>query len=92
MVQENGSQSFKKIAWSVDGRSNSNEPFNRSGVSQDSKRDELFKQATDNAGYAVYTYTLPADVPAGSYQVVIQLYENESDLYPYKTLSIYYEN
>ena len=92
VVQENGSQSFKKIAWSVDGRSNSNEPFNRSGVSQDSKRDELFKQATDNAGYAVYTYTLPADVPAGSYQVVIQLYENESDLYPYKTLSIYYEN
>lgn len=92
VVQEDGTQSFQKIAWSVDGRSNSNEPFNRNGVATKSNRDDLFVAAKDGAGYDVYIYTIPTDVPAGSYQVVIQLYTTESDFSPYKTLSIWYEN
>ena len=90
VVQADGTQSFKKIAWSIDGTSNSNEPFNRSGAALDRNRDELFKKALDNAGYEVYMYTLPTNVPAGSYQVVIQLYESESAAIPDKTLSIWY--
>ena len=91
-MQEDGTQSFQKIAWSVDGRSNSNEPFNRNGVATKSNRDALFEEAKDGAGYDVYTYTIPTDVPAGSYQVVIQLYKTESEFSLYKTLSIWYEN
>lgn len=89
VVRSDGTQSFQKLVWSVNGRSygSKSELVNLYGEALNSKRDALFAGTTDKAGYAVYTYDFPASVPEGSYTVVLQLYVNESDTVPYKTLS-----
>ncbi|MDR1329643.1 MAG: collagen-like protein [Oscillospiraceae bacterium] len=81
-------QTFKRIDWSVSGTTNSQKSVNFSGTSLSRETDEMFKPETDGAGYDVYNYTIPQDVPAGVYTITIQLRQNENDVTPYETLSL----
>jgi hypothetical protein len=87
IIQNGTEQSFKRIDWTVNGYTNSNVPVNLSGTSLESLYDTLFVRTQDAAGYDIYTYVLPQDIPQGTYSVVLQLRKTEIDTSPYQTIS-----
>lgn len=75
--------------WQIEGYAGSG--GNQTIVSYSGKTrtgDTPFKITPDMAGYDVYTYEIPCDVPVnGSYEVTIRLYRHENDPVYYKQLS-----
>lgn len=80
-------QNFPLVKWSVTGL---NVATILTGESRVSKGDTIFQATEDAQGYDVYTYNIPAQITSGSYKIVIQLYQSEEALEPYKTLSLVY--
>jgi hypothetical protein len=87
-------QTFDRIDWSVTGYTD-NASFSYNGVSYakitgDHDADEMFVKGKDRAGYDIYSYEVPYDLPQGTYTIVIQLRKLETDINPYDTISVAY--
>lgn len=85
----NGIQAFEAVEWQIEGYAGSGGSQTIVSYNEKTKTGDCpFKITTDMAGYNVYTYEIPHDVPLnGSYEVIIRLYRHASDPTYYKQLS-----
>lgn len=75
---------YKRIDWSISGGTHTNKAVSLSGSC--TTPGTLVKQTEDKAAYRYY-FDIPATVAKGTYAVVVQFYENESDWAPAYTIS-----
>ena len=79
---------FKRIDWSVIGRTTGGTPVNVSGRSVCSKGDLLLQARASDSGYGGYYYNIPADLGQGTYTIVLQFRTTEETAAPNKTITI----
>ena len=79
---------FKRIDWQVEGFKSDGSPLDLSGQSLRSKGDKLLQESQIASNYNSYFFDIPAEVVWGSYTIVLQFYEAETDNAPKKTITI----
>ena len=79
---------FKRIDWQVEGFKSDGSPLDLSGQSLRSKGDKLLQESQIASHYNSYFFDIPAEVVQGSYTIVLQFYEAETDSAPKKTITI----
>ena len=79
---------FKRIDWQVEGFKSDASPLDLSGQSLRSKGDKLLQESQIASNYNSYFFDIPAEVVQGSYTIVLQFYEAETDSAPKKTITI----
>lgn len=79
---------FKRIDWQVEGFKSDGSPLDLSGQSLRSKGDKLLQESQIASNYNSYFFDIPAEVVQGSYTIVLQFYEAETDSAPKKTITI----
>ena len=79
---------FKRIDWQVGGFKSDGSPLDLSGQSLRSKGDKLLQESQIASNYNSYFFDIPAEVVWGSYTIVLQFYEAETDSAPTKTITI----
>lgn len=79
---------FKRIDWQVEGFKSDGSPLDLSGQSLRSKGDKLLQESQIASHYNSYFFDIPAEVVQGSYTIVLQFYEAETDSAPTKTITI----
>lgn len=79
---------FKRIDWQVEGFKRDGSPLDLSGQSLRSKGDKLLQESQIASNYNTYFFDIPAEVVQGSYTIVLQFYEAETDSAPKKTITI----